>query len=216
MSFTRILFEEAAPLLDKIHAHPFNKELGQGLLAQEKFQFYLKQDSLYLTDFGRALGLVGARLKRPEEVLLFFKFAEGAIEAERSLHRYYLQFYGCKLDVGQAPGCFAYTQFLLATSALGSVEEAVAALLPCFWIYREVGRQIAANTSEDNPYQKWIETYAGEEFNDSVERAISVLDQMALDASGSQKMAMRASFLKSCELEWVFWQSAYELEKWPL
>ena len=41
--------------------------------------------------------------------------------------------------------CLAYTQYLdRQVAATASLEEAVAAVLPCFWIYREVGLNIAA------------------------------------------------------------------------
>ena len=49
---------------------------------------------------------------------------------------------------------------LLSTVALGSSPEAVAALLPCFWIYREVGIEIFSRSQDglaSNPYARWID-----------------------------------------------------------
>ena len=214
MSFSRHVREEAAPILDAIHRHPFNQELAKGTLRKETFQFYLKQDSLYLIDFARALAIAGARAPRVEDMAAFLQFAQGAVSAERSLHQHYFDLYEIHVDVPQGPGCFSYTQFLLTTAALRDQAETVSALLPCFWVYREVGRYVQARSGPENPYRKWIDTYAGTEFDAVVSGAISLLDRAARQANPRQRALMRDAFLVSCRLEWMFWDSAYRLEKW--
>ncbi len=214
MSFTASLWQSIESIYQAILDHPFNQQLAQGTLEQERFQFYLKQDALYLVDFARALGLVGARCTGPDRIVDFQNFAIGAIVAERGLHESYFDLYGISLDVGYAPGCFTYTNYLLATAALRPIEEAIAALLPCFWIYREVGNHIYRNASPDNPYQKWIDTYAGEEFATAVDQAIIITEDVAAVASEPIREQMRGAFVYSSRLEWMFWDSAYRLEAW--
>lgn len=215
MKFTETLWQEIAPIYQATIAHPFNQELMKGTLAKEKFQFYLQQDSLYLVDFARALALVGARSTRSDRVVQFLQFAEGAIIAERELHESYFQEYSIHPTREKAPGCFTYTHFLLATAALGSYEEAIAALLPCFWIYQEVGTQIAQNSTPNNPYQKWIDTYSGAEFAGVVESAIALTEEVAAATTENARQLMQAAFVASSRLEWLFWDSAYRLEVWP-
>ncbi|NBV28776.1 hypothetical protein EBS02_07150 [bacterium] len=60
-----------------------------------------------------------------------------------------------------------------------------------------------------NPYKKWIETYSGKEFSDSVERAISIFDEVALSASDEVRGLMLDAFYKSTALEWHFWNDSY-------
>jgi hypothetical protein len=60
---------------------------------------------------------------------------------------------------------------------------AVAALLPCFWIYWEVGKHLLGTAGPDNPYQSWIDIYADEAFADGVRKAIAISDQIADAAS---------------------------------
>ncbi|MBC7234877.1 MAG: TenA family protein, partial [Chloroflexi bacterium] len=181
----------------------------------ERFRFYIQQDALYLADFGRALAILGGRSTAPERMLAFVRFAEGAIVVERALHQEYFRLFGIDRPMTvQPPSCFAYTNFLLATVAVRSYEEGIAALLPCFWIYRQVGIHIHAQAAAGNPYQRWIDTYAGEEFGRLVEQAIAITDQVAEETGAALREAMKTAFVTSSRLEWMFWDSAYRLESW--
>lgn len=215
MTFTKHLWNEITGIFQAIIDHPFNRELAQGTLALEKFKFYIKQDALYLVDFSRALAIVGSKALLPERILDFLEFAKDGLVVERALHEEYFRRFDVTLDVDQAPGCFAYTNYLIATASHRSFEEAVGALLPCFWIYREVGMHIVGQSVPGNPYQLWIDTYAGEEFGAAVRRAIEITDEVAATATEEMRQRMTEAFVLSSRLEWVFWDSAYRLEPWP-
>lgn len=213
-TFTAALWEAAAPIHDAILRLPFNVELAAGTLDSDRFRFYIFQDSLYLADFARALAIAGSRLEAPDHVLDHLRFAEGAIVVERALHESYFAEFGMPEGLERSPACSFYTNYLLATALHRSVEEAVAALLPCFWIYREVGHAIHAAAAPDNPYRRWIDTYAGEEFSASVDRAIAITDEVAATASGMRRERMRDAYVMSSRLEWLFWDSAHRMERW--
>ncbi|MCF2970072.1 thiaminase II [Synechococcus sp. Nb3U1] len=213
-SFTAHLWQAIQLIYQQILAHPFNQELAAGTLSRERFQFYLQQDALYLTDFARALGLIGARSERSEQVVSFLNFALGAIVAERSLHESYFRLYEIQPEITYAPTCFTYTRSLLATAALDPYEVAIAAVLPCFWIYREVGSEIYRMAQPHNPYQQWIDTYAGEEFAQVVQQAIDITESVAEQTTAALRDKMMAAFVTASRLEWLFWDSAYRLESW--
>lgn len=213
--FTSQLWTAASDIYDAIVALPFNRELAAGTLDPETFRFYIVQDSLYLVEFARALALTGARSDTPQRVLEFLQFAQGAIVVERALHEHYFVEFGVQPGAGQSPSGAFYTNYLLATASQRSYEEAVAALLPCFWIYREVGTAIHREAALDNPYRRWIDTYAGEEFGAAVDRAIAATEAAAGQASPRARRLMVDAYLTSARLEWLFWDSAYRLESWP-
>jgi thiaminase/transcriptional activator TenA len=218
MRFTDALWQDTLPIFDAILRHPFIAELTNGSLSRERFVFYMKQDSLYLRDFARSLAITGARLPDQAASQSFLGFALGATTVEALLHENYFSEFGVTLDVGKAPACFAYTNYLLAMASTGLYAEACAALLPCFWIYREVGKEIVTRAKgklATNPYARWIETYSGVEFDESVTRAIDIVEALATEASESARQAMRAAYETSSRLEWLFWDSAYRLEQWP-
>ena len=214
MSFSESAWKAIEPIYKSILKHPFNQELSEGILAKEKFQFYIKQDSLYLVDFARALAVAASRANNPDDLVLLLDFSKGAIIAERGLHEFYFDFYGIKMDVEKAPSCFTYTNFLISKAIHGSYEESLAALLPCFWIYQEVGLDIHKNAASQNPYQKWIDIYSGEDFQGVVKNAIELTDRVAKDASRKQLQQMKETFIASTRLEWMFWDSAYRMENW--
>lgn len=216
MKFTDELWNTIEPMYDAILELPFIQELTDGTLPEDIFLFYLKQDTLYLADFSRALSLAGIRADSTTQMYDFFKFASEAVVVERQLHQNYYEQHGTEMDPDKSPSCFSYTNFLLSTAATKDNVVNIAALLPCFWIYREVGLEIYENAAEDNPYQDWIDTYAGEEFNKSVDRAIEITDEVAKHESKARLEEMIEAFKKSTELEWMFWESAYRKEQWPL
>jgi len=215
MAFTKGLWDRISEIYEAIIDHPFNRELAQGTLPAEKFEFYIKQDALYLVDFARALAIVGAKALLPERILDFLEFAKEGLIVERGLHEEYSRRFDVTLDAKQAPACFAYTNYLIATASHRSFEEAVSALLPCFWIYREVGMHIVGQSVPGNPYQLWIDTYAGEEFGAAVRRAIEITEEVAGSATGETRHRMTEAFVLSSRLEWMFWDSAYRMESWP-
>jgi thiaminase (transcriptional activator TenA) len=215
MGFTKRLWDTISEIYEAIIDHPFNRELAQGTLPAEKFEFYIKQDALYLVDFARALAIVGSKALLPGRIVDFLDFAKDGLIVERSLHDEYFRRLQVTLDVAQAPGCFAYTNYLIATASHRSFEEAVSALLPCFWIYREVGMHIVRQSVPANPYQLWIDTYAGEEFGAAVRRAIEITDEVAATATEDTRRRMTEAFVLSSRLEWMFWDSAYRMELWP-
>lgn len=219
MDFSDRLWDHITPIYRAILAHPFLKELTDGSLSRERFVFYMQQDALYLQDFARALGAAGVRAPDADTTKAFLDFGSVAVAVELDLHASYFQEYGASVAAEKAPACFAYTSFMLATTANGSYGEAVAALLPCFWIYREVGSYIystAAAGLEKNPYRRWIETYAGEDYNEAVGRAIAITNAAAAAAGAAEQERMRAAFRRCAQLEWMFWDSAYRLEAWPV
>ncbi len=218
MRFTDELWQSTLPVYEEILRLPFIDELTDGSLSRERFVFYMKQDALYLQDFARALAITGSRLPEPEAAQSFMGFAHGVFAVERQLHETYFRDFGVELDTDRAPACFAYTQFLLATATTATHQEAAAALLPCFWVYREVGNEIVHRAQENvasNPYSRWIETYSGEGYDESVTRAIEIVEAQGQSTSKSGRKAMQRAFQKSTRLEWMFWDSAYRLEQWP-
>ena len=215
MKWSADAWAAAAPVYEAILRLPFIEELRAGTLAPATFQFYLAQDSHYLAHFGRALALIGARAPVLSDALAFIRFAEGAVVVESALHQSYFQAFGV-VDTGQPePACHHYVHYLKSTAALDAVEVAMAAVLPCFWIYQAVGTYIVENQAPaDNPYQQWIATYAGEEFGALVQQAIAICDRAAAQATPAQRQAMTAAFVTASRLERQFWDGAYRDWRW--
>jgi len=218
--FSETAWSGISQLMDSIYALPFNRELAAGSLARERFLFYVEQDSLYLDAYSRVLSFAAARADDPEAMTVFSGAAKEAIEVEQALHAGFMADLGATGEAMAAaepsPSCAAYRNFLLASAAVGSYPELVAAILPCFWIYRDVGLHIAERASAENIYQRWIDTYSDEAFGEATRRVITITDAVHDRASERERAAMLAAFNRSAQYEWMFWDSAYRMEGWPI
>ncbi len=219
-TFSRAAWERNVNVYDVIRRMPFNAELAAGTLNQARFKHYITQDAHYLIGFGRALTLAAAKAPNPDRIVQFAKSAEGAIVVERALHGSFFRKYGITSEVFDAtplsPACHHYVSYLLATAHAEPYEVLLGALLPCFWIYAEVGRDIHGRAAPDNPYRAWIDTYAGEDFHTAVRATIAATEEAAAGASPLLQSRMHAAFTRATQLEWIFWDSAYRLEAWPV
>lgn len=216
MTFTDQLWQDIAPIYESILSHGFVNELLAGSLPSPTFQYYIQQDALYLTDFSRALNQLAARATTPDDTLQFTQFAQNAILVERALHETYFALYDIKPETAKMPACFSYTNYLLATTSLQSLAIGAAAVLPCFWIYRQVGKHIYERAIQENPYRSWINTYAGDAFDESVKQMLALTDAYAETAGESEREKMREAFRVSSRLEWYFWNDAYEQNRWQI
>lgn len=199
----------------KIVELPFIYDLMNGSLDKEKFIFYLRQDSLYLAEFGKVLAGIALKLEKAEYRGAFLTFAGDTVAVEQALHQNYLQGIKNTDKVEASPSCLLYISYIHKQLAVASVEVAVASILPCFWIYKKVGDYILENqTKIDNPYQEWINTYGGIEFAQAVEKVIHICNELAEQTTKDQQVKMTEAFAMASKMEWMFWHSAYEQEDW--
>ena len=218
MAFTRELWGSIEPIYAAILRHPFLRGLTDGSLPRESFKFYAVQDALYLREFARALSLAGARAPQDDWIIMFNEHAAGALKVERSLHESFFQEFGLTsqavASTPLAPTNLAYTSYLLAVAYGSPFHEALAALLPCYWIYWEVGKELERAGSADPLYKRWIGTYASEEFGSVVRAVLSATDQVAEGLRPQERETMKAHFVATSRYEWMFWDMGLRREAW--
>lgn len=199
---------------------PFNTELSAGTLSRDRFQGYIVQDALYLGQYSRVLAIAGARGPDAATLHTFGACALEAVAVEQALHERYLTEFGIDrariADAEPSPDCLGYTSFLLATAYHDPWEVLIAALLPCFWIYWDVGSRISKRAAADNPYHAWIDTYADEAFGEAVRSVIGITDRAASATTPAIQSRMMTAFVRSTQYEWLFWDGAYQQRGWPV
>ncbi len=220
MPFTSDLWTSIAPIYDAILGHPFIRGLTDGSLPRPSFQFYAVQDALYLRDFARALSITAARAPKDDWIIMFNEHAAGALKVERALHEGFFKEFGLTeadvLATPLAPTNLAYTSYLLAVAYGAPFHEAMAALLPCYWIYWEVGKTLERAGSREPLYARWIGTYASEEFGAVVRAVLAATDETAAALGTGERAAMRRHFVTTSRYEWMFWEMGYRREPWPV
>jgi thiaminase (transcriptional activator TenA) len=218
-NFTSAMWREIGPTFQAILEHPFNRELAAGTLKRELFLFYMIQDAHYLGAFARALALLAAKAPTPAGQVKLAQASAEAITVERALHQDYFASFGITGELFEAtppsPTCEAYSNYLLATAHGQSFAIGCAAILPCFEIYWKVGLELLRVARQPNPFARWIETYADEEFGRTVKEVMRLTDDAHAAVHTGERHAMREHYLKATRYEWIFWDSAYRREGWP-
>ncbi len=218
--FTAELWESITPIFRAILDHPFIRGLTDGSLAEEAFKFYVIQDALYLKDFARSLAVASAKSPRDPWCEMFAEHAKTALVVERALHESFFKDWGLSPEQVEqtplAPTNLAYTSYLLRVAYTAPFEELLGALLPCYWIYWEVGKALEARGSPNPLYQRWINTYASEEYATVVRQVLDVTEQAVADLPESRRAPVRRHFVTTSRYEWMFWDAAYRLESWPV
>lgn len=206
MSLAKTLWEENVDLARKALEHRFVRGLADSSLPLRSFQEYVGQDAFFLEAFARAYALALAHGPGGESLREFAELISGVLE-ELELHEGYAAEWGVRLeDVSPNEATLAYTDFLRATAALGSVGETCAAMAPCMRLYASLGQELAREGSgEENPYAGWIETYADPEFE-----ALAAKLEELLDRHASDSPTVRSNYRRAMDLEVAFFEANAE------
>ena len=205
--FTTELWKSIEDIFETIVMHPFCHGLAEGTLAPEVFKRYLGQDILYIVEDSRALAATAAHAPNETEMRFLLKLAMENLDVERYLHDELLKIFDARPVATMNAACAAYTTHLVTTALSKHYEESLAALLPCFWLYRETGMAICNQAVTDNPYQLWLDTYSGAEFEAITWEFISLTEQAAARSTDELRATMRQAFVQSSRYELAFFEA---------
>jgi thiaminase/transcriptional activator TenA len=218
--FRETLRKGSKKVWEAIFRHPFLREIGEGTLEKEKFRHFILQDYLYLQDFARALLLAGSKAHNQDTLQMFARHAAGCVEVERALHRGLARRIGLSRkrlqSAKRGPVTEAYTRHLLSVTRSGTLAESVAAVLPCYWIYREVGKRLNRKPPAEPVYREWVAAYASKEYGGLVNQQLRLVDALGQNASRLEKAKMVEHFHQSSRYEFLFWDAAHCLQDWPV
>ncbi len=219
MTFSNELRKEVDEVWEASFNHPFVRGIGDGTLPLDNFRYYILQDAYYLSHFSRVQSLGAAKAPDLHTTSRMAAHAQGTNEAELSLHETFSVQLGIteeeKKRFKPSPTAYAYTSHMYRAAQFGGLKEILAAILPCYWLYHEVGERLNMFTPDEPIYKEWILAYGGEWFGELVKEQINRLDQLAEKASEEEKALMKELFMISSIYELQFWEMAYSMEEWP-
>jgi hydroxymethylpyrimidine kinase/phosphomethylpyrimidine kinase/thiamine-phosphate diphosphorylase len=201
----------SAALRREIDELAFVRRLGDGSLPEAWFSHYLAQDAIYLRAYSRVLARASQLAPTPDAQVAWARPAADAIAAESALHEEWLSRHPAPAVVG--PVTRAYVDHLLAHAAGSDYAVLVAALLPCFTIYADVGTRLRAAESaaeaagSAHPYAAWLATYADPAFAAATRRACELVDEAAVLAGPSRRAAMLEASRVSAAYERDFFRA---------
>ncbi|WP_103029256.1 TenA family protein [Salinibacter altiplanensis] len=224
--FPQRCLDHAAGAWGSSFDHPFVRALVDGSLDSDKFKFYQMQDARYLEAIADAFVRIGTRCADPDDKLWFTEAATRALRTERSLHLHY----GDRLGYGPedlrslelSPTNRAYQNHMLERTQRGTRLEALAAVAPCPWLYRELGAEIwdelGGAVADDHPYADWIRRYADPDPDETMDldKLLGRLDRWAQGQSEDACGRAMEAFRTSVRYEWMFWDQAWTRQAWPV
>lgn len=209
--FSSRAWKEAQPIFARICAHPFLQEMAAGTLSRESFRVYLEQDCIYMANYGHEFVQLAHMLPPSRLQQLFVQFAQEGVAAEGAMHQMLMTEFGGGGDVMPFRGTTDYMNHTRQYFEPEDLPLAMAAMLPCMWVYNEVGKYILSieQNGEQNPYHEWISCYASELMDEGVANALELINDLAVQQTPVRQQQMLEAFLVSTEMEYVFWDQAY-------
>lgn len=218
MTLTDNMRTAADELFTASFNHPFITELTTGNLPMDRFRFYLKQDAYYLKEFSRLHHLLALQLAEPADVKFLEAEANGLNNSEQDVRKEFFQQLQITADeltnTPMAPNTYNYVTHMEHELATNPAQGA-AALLPCYWLYNQIGERLVQQSSPVKIYQQFIDTYASPEFTVATNTMIDIVDRLGEETSSVVQSAMITAFLRSSYFELNFWQTAYDETTWP-
>lgn len=215
--FTRQAWEAIGTIRAAIDASPFVTELRDGTLDRDRFRHYMVQDALYLGEYGRSLAICAAQSTTADDLIFWAGNTRETMVVERELHAAHADLAG--IGPGDmSPTCVAYTSYLLRLALVEGYPVLAAGVLPCFWIYEDVGTRLKAQVADlaTHPYGDWISMYGDADFADAARTAIGIVERLAAAATEATRAQMLAAFVRAAQYEWMFWDAAHRREDWPV
>ena len=211
MSWSEEAWHSIGPILEEIRNHPFVKELADGTLPKEKFATYLAQDRIYLANYGQEMRDLASMLPDGPMQDLSRKFTQESIDSENALHEQLGEMGFDSIDTEPLAGTTGYMRHTSGIIAEKDLAVSMAAMLPCMWIYNEVGKYILDIAKlEGNPYRAWIECYTSQMMDEGAECSVRLTDELAEEATPQKRESMTSAFVESVRFELKFWDQAYK------
>lgn len=219
-SLTSTLWASTVDIYDQILDHPFLRGVADGTLEQERFVYFLAQDGHYVRAFTQCLSILAGRAPNDDIMSMLVSHAVGAIGLEATLHLELIESMGMSsaafASIAPSPTTDAYKNSLLASSHRASFLEALVALLPCYWIYARVGTHLLQVGTPHPVYARWIENYAGADYEAAVVDVLQCVDGLGTQMGSTERNSCLSRYRRGAQYEWMFWDAAYRQETWPV
>jgi thiaminase/transcriptional activator TenA len=195
--------------------HAFVEGLRYGTLPRAAYMRYLVQDYVFLVHFARAWALAVTKAETLEEMRVCAATVQALTEDEMRLHVETCAAEGIPetalFAAEEAPQNVAYTRYVLDAGHSGDFLDLMATLAPCVMGYGEIGARLATE-AKATPYGKWIDAYAGEDYQRTCREVGALIDSaVARRLGASPRQSPRwprlcARFGMATRLEVDFWQ----------
>lgn len=220
MLYTDLLRKNADYWWEKSFNHPFIKQLVDGTLDPNVFRFYLIQDHYYLSHFAKAHYRLAMKTKEQSVKRLMLEGNESLASGEISVRESFFEILQIKAKEVRltevSPTNYAYVSHIYRQFVEQDELAVLTSLLPCAWLYTEIGQRFKGKKSPEPIYQAWLDTYGDDEMLDFISDYCSVVNQLAEKSNSDKLASAEQAFIKSSIYEFNFWEMSIQKENWDI
>lgn len=217
MDFCEKARQQTAYFWEASFTHPFVTGIADGTLPLEKFTYYMLQDAYYLKHYSKLLAMLAAKATEEADVAYFLESAHFIREAELELHRTTFRELGVTAEMmanfEPAPAAYNYVSHMYQAFFTGTIAEAYAAILPCPWLYQEIGMRLRGATPNVKLYDEWLQLYGSEDMERKIDEQKAMMNRFAA-MPGNDERTLLEHFKRSCYYEWQFWEMSWTAQTW--
>lgn len=221
MSLSQDILFEAQPYLIANEKHPFVQGIIKGELSPEQLRYYDEQDIAFEYNEVAVINALINHSTTTDQALLFHKRQDMQLhmlddwlkrEPESMPHDWQSLKQNTIQPINQL-----YRQHMASTIQTHSVLQILPSFAAGEWMYVELGKFVATQTRvKEEPFQSFL-SMSGDDFlgpNGYIQQFFDIIDHEAESATPREQEQAKQTFLKSCLLEWYFWDAAYKLITW--
>ena len=207
------------PLWEEVVSHPFVIQLGDGSLSPDVFHRYFEQDYLFLKDWLVLLSLAAAKAPDFDAARRLVGFLHLGLGGEEGLFRRAFSERGLsprQMDTLEyRPATLHYSGYLRRTAYEGSFLDLVATLLAVEWPYLDWAQRLAqaGKRPENYYYRTWIDIHVSAQMVGFVDWLKLTVDSADVSAAG--KARLQDIFRDVLRYELMFWDTAWQDDRWP-
>lgn len=218
MKFTDELRLATKDSWEKSLHHPFVQGIVKGDLPFDIFKNYILQDIYYLNHYAKVHALAAAQADDFAITSLLAETASRTAQAELGVHEQHAKILNITDEDMEnfkpAPTAYGYTSHLYRSTMHGNLAYVISAMLPCYWLYADIGKTYEHANPAPEIYRNWLATYASDWFQEATQKQIDLLNSLVEDMSEKEKEKVKEQFIIAKEYELAFWEMSYTFEKW--
>lgn len=199
--------------------HEFVKQIALGTLPPYKYKFFIEQDYLFLTDFGRVHCIAASKAPTTKDMENEL-YVVSVCEREANHHRTRLtKYFGVNDEayyakINRGPALQNYARYFIDIAEKGTWSQIILSLTPCGRGYGGALLQVKDIICTDSQmYKDWLEVYSSPMCIEGMENYRRVLNEIGAKCPPEQLEYLVKIYADVCELETKFWDAALEYEE---
>ncbi|KAL3947070.1 TenA family protein [Lentilactobacillus hilgardii] len=223
MSFSQSLIKDAQPYLEANKRNSFIQDVISNRLSPDVLNYYIQQDLRYADAETIVQTQLITKSKTIEDQRLFADQLSAHLRTVsdlfEALTKNVKQDWSNQRNQTIQPVTFLYREHILSQVREGSLLNVLAPFEAGIWMYIELGKYLEATgkIKSGNNFYTWVQDVQDPDLAGTggiSNQFLAIIDREAEKADQAQLAYVRKQFLRSCLLEWYFWDAASRQLTW--